>query len=69
MATPIDPREESEEPDPEFIIKLSAFHAERGSVSSLSSAFNLVSDELSEQHTSGPSTPSQRKADQFAQTS
>lgn len=36
MATPVDPREDSEEPDPEFIDKLAAFHAERGSVCLLS---------------------------------
>ena len=32
MAQPMETHEESEEPDPEFIDKLTAFHAQRGSV-------------------------------------
>ena len=42
MAQTMETYEESEEPDPEFIDKLAAFHAERGSVFSSFDAFCLV---------------------------
>ena len=63
MAQTMEAHEESEEPDPEFIDKLAAFHAQRGFVFPQLMSIACFMNAYLDQHHSRSPAPSQWKAD------